>query len=323
MGGLSFLFDGKPPPSVTTYGTSSTNIPQWLSDYTQGLIGQANAVASQPYTPYQGPRIAGFTPEQQQAMALTEGNVGKYTGMGEGALSTTGNITGMASGMIPGAITNASKTYTGDTVNEYMNPYIDNVTKKAQELANRNFTETLMPQVQGMFTRAGQYGSANMADKMLKGTRDITEGLQSSADASLAQAYTSGASTFGADASRAGQLAQLGMTSGLAGAQQEGNLAQILQKMGLTDAASLDTVGANKQAQNQKNLDLAYSDFQNQQNFPKQNVDWLSNIIRGIPNQGSTTTTTDTKPYSGDMQPSIVSGLGSLLSLIKGVQDGD
>ena len=37
---LDFLFEGKPPQSVTTYGQTVENIPKWMSDYTQGLIAR-------------------------------------------------------------------------------------------------------------------------------------------------------------------------------------------------------------------------------------------------------------------------------------------
>ena len=73
-----FLFEGRPPQSVTTYGQTVENIPKWMSDYTQGLIARANAAAAEPYIPYGGPRIAGFSPEEQASFGLTEANIGAY-----------------------------------------------------------------------------------------------------------------------------------------------------------------------------------------------------------------------------------------------------
>jgi len=75
---LDFLFEGKPPQSVTTYGQTVENIPKWMSDYTQGLIARANAAAAEPYIPYGGPRISGFDPAQEEAFRMTEENVGAY-----------------------------------------------------------------------------------------------------------------------------------------------------------------------------------------------------------------------------------------------------
>lgn len=322
-GALSFLFDGKPPPSVTTYGSTTTNVPQWLSDYTQGILGQANAVAAQPYQPYEGPRVAGLTPEQQQAFALTSGNVGKAQPAIQSGISGAQGVLGSLGSTLGTNLANAGKTYTGSNVSDYMNPYVNNVTKRAQELANRNFSENLLPGIQNLFTRAGQYGSTRMAGAVGNAARDVSENLQSAADASLANAYTSGQGAFSSDANRAGQLAQLGVSGGLQGAGVLGTLGESLQKAGLTDAGALAAVGEQQQAQNQKNLDLAYGDFQAQRDYPKQQVDWLSNIIRGIPNSAipTQTTTTSTGPSTVGQGPSFVGQLGSLLSLLKGAQD--
>ncbi len=73
-----FLFEGKPPQSVTTYGQTVEGTPKWMSDYTQGLIARANAAAAEPYIPYGGPRIAGFEEEQEQAFGLAKENIGAY-----------------------------------------------------------------------------------------------------------------------------------------------------------------------------------------------------------------------------------------------------
>lgn len=319
-GVLSFLFDGKPPPSVTTYGSSTTNVPQWLSDYTQGLLGQANAVAAQPYQPYEGPRLAGLTPEQQQAFQLTQSNVGKgAAGIGSAMGTTQGILGTLDPNQIKANFASASKSFP-QAASSYVNPYIDNVTKRAQELANRNFNENLLPELESKFTRSGQYGSQLMQDQAYKAARGVSEDLQSAADASLANAWNTAGTQFASDASRQGQLATSGITAGLQGSGVLGQLSDQLQKSNLTDAASLEAVGTTKQQQNQANLDLAQSDFQAQRDYPKEQVDWLSNIIHGIPNQGSTTTKTETGPATGKLQPSTIDQVGSLLALLKGLQ---
>lgn len=322
MGGvLGFLFDGKPPPSVTTYGTTTTNVPQWLSDYTQGLVNQANTVAGQPYTPYGGPRVAGFSPEQEQAFALAKGSVGQYKPALSSATSGTQGVLGALQPSLTGNLSGASRTFP-QAASEYMNPYMENVTKRAQQVANRNFSENLLPGIQNMFTRAGQYGSTRMADAVLKGARDVSENLQSAADASLAQGWQTAGQQFATDASRQGTLAQLAATGSLDAAKQMGVLGSLGQQLSGADAATLEAIGQQRQGMGQKNLDLAYQDFLNQQNYPKQQVDWLSNIIRGIPNTAvpTSTTRTETAPYQGEMQTGAVGQLGSLLSLWKAIQ---
>ena len=111
-----FLFNGSPPASTTTYGSSTSSLPAWYNDYTQGLISKANAIAATPYQgynanntvgstgavdpntgkPYVGneafARIAGFQPSQNQAFQ----NVANLTGQYQNQTDANGNITGGA-----------------------------------------------------------------------------------------------------------------------------------------------------------------------------------------------------------------------------------
>ena len=75
-----FLFNGSPPASTTTYGSSTSSLPAWYNDYTQGLISKANAIAATPYQQYQGARIAGFNPQQEQAFSNVNNLAGQYQG---------------------------------------------------------------------------------------------------------------------------------------------------------------------------------------------------------------------------------------------------
>ena len=73
---------------------------------------------------------------------------------------------------------------------------------------------------------------------------------------------------------------------------------------------------------NQKNLDLAYQDFLTQTQYPEQQLGFLSNIIRGLPSGGGTTSGTTTslgQSYSASPLASLASAglsaaaLGNLL----------
>lgn len=78
MGVLDFLFQGSPPPSINTYGQTTTDVPAWYNDYTQGLIARANAVAAEPYQAYGFPRLAGLDTAQQQAYQKAYGLEAQY-----------------------------------------------------------------------------------------------------------------------------------------------------------------------------------------------------------------------------------------------------
>lgn len=282
MGVLDFLFEGQAPASVTTYGQTVQNLPQWLNDYTQGLIGRANAIAAEPYQAYTGPRVAGFSPTQTEAWDQFRNSMGQGQGVlsqGQGALTQAmqqnptnagAPFLGSASTMIQGAtmgsgadagnpylqragnaaiagsdnstggltaampyLNNATATYP-TAVSDYMSPYVNNVINRASDLATRTFNEKLMPQLNDQFTAAGQYGSSRHLEEANRGARDITEGLQSQAQAALDQAYRTGADIFGSDQAR---MAGVGQTVGnLADSGQNRSLqaSQVLGQLGAT-----------------------------------------------------------------------------------------
>jgi hypothetical protein len=325
MGIADFLFEGKAPPSTTTYGSTQANIPQWMNDYNLGLVSRANAIAAEPYQAYGGPRVAGFTPDTQNAFNLTRQAANAYQGPLSQALGLTESAMAPGSGGLSAAqpfINAGTRSYPG-AASQYMNPYVQNVIDRAKLEANRNYSESILPALDAKFTAGGQYGSSAMAREANRAARDVTEGLQSQANAALSQAYTTGADIFAQDQSRqlgAGQLAgQLGAAdqeTKLRGAAQLGLLGQTQQELGLKGAGALDTVGQMQQQQ-QKNLDPAYQDFLAQKNYPRENIDWLSSVIRGMPAPVSSTTTS-TGPAS-TYQPSPLNQFGSAATGIAGL----
>jgi hypothetical protein len=329
MGVLDFLFEGKPPASVTTYGQSVQNVPSWLSDYTQGLIARANTVAAEPYQAYQGPRVAGFSEMQTQAQNMAKDNVGKWSPFADAAQS---GYQGVLSG--PGGLSQAAPylqagtgSYT-DQVDKYMNPYVENVVDRSTELATRKLQEQLMPAINKNFIQSGNYGSAGQQRAVGRALRDVTGEVQSQARAAYSDAYNQGAQLQGNEAMRqlqagqmAGNLYGQDMTNRLQASQGLGGLGQMVQSMRGTDAASLAAAGADQQAQTQRNLDLGYSDFLQQRNYPKDQVNWMSSIINGMPSMGGTTQTSQTGPAQA-YGPSPISQLASLYSLYRGIKDG-
>lgn len=328
MGVADFLFEGKAPPSTTTYATSKSDIPQFMSDYTQGLISRANAIAAEPYQQYSGPRLAGFTPDTQNAFNLTRQAAGAYQGPLAQALGLTQSAVEPGQGGLAQAqpyITQAAQNFPG-AVSQYMDPYVGNVIDRAKLEANRNFSENIMPMLDNKFTASGQYGSSAHEREANRAARDLTEGLDTTAAAQLSGAYQNAGSMFGQDAARqlgvaqlTGQLAGQEQGAKLQAGQQLGALGAAAQQMGLTGASALDTVGQMQQQQQQKNLDLAYQDFLNQTQYPRQTIDWMSSVIRGLPAPVSTQTTS-TGP-ANVYQPSPLSQLGAFGTGIAGLAE--
>lgn len=325
-GVLDFLFEGRPPAAVNTYGQTVENIPKWLSDYTQGLIGRANVIAAEPYQEYGGPRIAGFTPDQMSAFDMTRQNVGShqpYYDYATGMTEAGGNQNPLAAAQP--YIEGGSQSFPGQ-VGQYMDPYIQNVLNRQQELSNRNLYENVIPGVQDMFVGSGSFGGDRMAEIGTRAARDVAEGLQGQQLGALSQAYGQAGELFGADQQRqllAGQMTgnlagQTGELQLAAGAQM-GDIGSELRGLGAGDAASLEAVGAAQQQMGQGSLDLAYQDFLRQQNYPRENINWMSEIIRGMPHS-TVTDRTEVGPASS-YGPSPLSQIASLYSTYRGLSN--
>ena len=81
MGFLSSLFQtGAPAPQVAGPTLATQKLPEELAPYYKDILGKAQALynerTGEGFQPYQGPTIADFTPEQQQAFTGLEGLVG-------------------------------------------------------------------------------------------------------------------------------------------------------------------------------------------------------------------------------------------------------
>lgn len=309
-----FLFEGRPPPSVTTYGQTVENMPKWLSDYTQGLISRANAIGAEGYQPYGGPRISGFNPDEEAAFGATRQNVGAY----QPYLGAAGATLSSGLGAGYGQLAQGTQDFPG-AVQDYMDPYIENVLNRQQTLSQRNLEENLIPSLQNTFTRAGHFGSDRMMDLTGRTFRDVGENLQEQQLGALSQAYGQAGQLFGADRSRDLQAAGIAGQMGVEGARGFGALGQMASQMGYGDAAALEAIGRTQRGMDQSSLDLAYQDFQRQRDYPRETIDWMSSVIRGLP---SDTARTSQQTGPADIyQPSGASQLASLFSTGAGLYD--
>jgi hypothetical protein len=311
-----FLFEGRPPPAVTTYGQTVESMPKWLSDYTQGLVARANAIAAEPYQPYGGPRIADFSPDEQAAFEATRQNVGAW----HPYLNAAGDTLGGGLSQAYDQLGAGTQNFTG-AVGDYMDPFIGHVLARNEALSNRNLTENLIPELQGAFTRAGHFGSDRMMDLAGRTFRDVGENLHQMNLGALSGAYGQAADIFGRDRDRNIQAAGIAGELGLEGSRQLGALGEMASRMGYGDAAALEAIGRTERGLNQDSLNLAYQDFLQQRDYPRSTIDWMSSVIRGLP-YDQARQTSNYGPIAGlDYGASGASQLGSLFSTGLGIYE--
>ena len=99
-------------------------------------------------------------------------------------------------------------------------------------------------------------------------------------------------------ATGAGQYGLAGSQLGVQGAGTLGQLGeqQYTQEMGITDA--MQKYGALQQQQGQQQLDFDYQQFLAQQQYPYQQLSYMSDLLRGVPSSQSSMTATAPSPNS-------------------------
>jgi hypothetical protein len=224
-----------------------------LQEYTRGLAGQATSVAGGAYQPYQAPTNAGSYGE-------TTGRLAGFDPMQTQAFNQISQNQGNWQ-----PYTNYASQTVPQAVGSYMNPYTSNVMDVMAQRGQRNLTENLLPQVNSTFTGAGQFGSTRNADFTNRALRDANQSIME----------------------QQAQLAQQGFTQAQTTAmqdmQRQAALGQQIQQLGFQDASMLGTAGQQKQTQAQANRDIGFQDWNKQADWQKSNLDWLSQIIRGLP----------------------------------------
>lgn len=285
---FDFLFGSSNPPPVTT--TTQTNIPSYIAEPTADIIGEAMDVAKEGYIPYTGPRLAGLTPTELAAMQQAQGMAGI------GALQAGQAYTAATAAGAP-AISG---------VGQYMTDY----QKQVADIAAKEMQEQSLQQQQQIAAQAvgaGGLDSSRFAILEAERQKALTEGLGNLYATAQADAYKTALA-----ASQKDREQQLKSAGGM------GQLAATGQQLGQADIAQQLGIGALEREQQQKALDITYSDFLKEQQYPKEQLGFVSNIIRGaqFPTQQVTTSPGQTRaPIGQQLLGFGLQGLGAAAGL--------
>jgi hypothetical protein len=129
--------------------------------------------------------------------------------------------------------------------------------------------------------QAGGLDSTRFAIQEAERQKNLTTGIGDLYAKAQAQAY-----------SEAADMSQFAQQQGLRGALGQGTLAGQQQQLGMADIQQQLGIGALTQGATQQGLDLAYQQFQQEQQHPQSQLSWLGGIMGADPNQASTTTQT-------------------------------
>ncbi len=286
------LFSGT-PNTATSYSTSSAETPKWMQDAVYNQIQWATNAAQQPLEQFAGPTVAPMNADQQAAMSAARSGVGAWQQPFNTAQTGLQGLSGATS---------------VGNVNQYMNPFMSNVTDRIAQLGQRNLTENLLPGVSDSFVRAGQFGGNRMGEFASRALRDTQDSILGQQGSALQQGYTQALGASQADLGR--QQQAMGAL---------GQMAQQGQQLRMADVGALDTVGQAQQAQAQREIDAQRQIFAEQQAYPKTQLDWLSTQVRGMQPSVPTATVQSGGSTGQSYQASPLSQLASAYSMYKGL----
>ena len=272
--------------------TQSNSISPWMEEAAKSQLGKATALTDtgqNPYQQYGGQRIAEFNPMQQQYFQGVQ-NLQGSSAIGQG-IGAAGEATQRALGTSYGAY---QPGQFGAQAGQYMDPYMQNVVDIQQREAQRQ-ADIAGTQRGAQAVKSGAFGGSRQAIENAEAARNLATQKGDIQARGLQDAYTRGQTQFNTEQQLGEQSRQYGAGLGLQGLQTALSGASQLGGLGSTQfgqqkdiLGAQQTAGAQQQAQTQAGLTQGYEDFLSQQKYPYQQLEFMSNIMRGTP-YGSTT----------------------------------
>ena len=236
------------------------------------MAGGAYGLAGQGARGVTGSEIAGFMNPyatnviDAAARKFTEEGARQQTNLGAKA-AMSGGFGGSRAAILSGMQSRSQQEGIGDLYSKGLSSAYESALKAAQEGRTR--------QIQGAQTQAQAAG-------------------QSTAAGNLARAASGEIRQFGAlQGSLAGQQRQLMNSTRQLGDSQRGlgmdqiKAAEARQRIGGTDVASQLGVAGLQQGIDQRAMDVAYADFLREQEYPKEQLNFLTGMIQGTPYETS------------------------------------
>ena len=279
--------------NLPSYGQTvgGTTLPAWVSAGGRSLFEQSAELAKSPYPLYQGQRIASYdgsklTPEEQQAAELLAGSAGEYRPYIDKA-------TELAGGLGKGYGATSREDLIGSNFSlESAQPFLD-IYQGAQDAAVREIgdqTTLQQNQARASAAKSGAFGGSRLGitEAMLG-----SEGAQAAGDLRSRAAAeglgfaanrfdTERAARFSAeDAARSGY--ETDESSRLRQQEIYQNMAPLVQGLREQTAAGLMSTGEAKRRLDQMALDMAYADYQDQRQYPYEQINFALGTLQGTP----------------------------------------
>ena len=261
--------------------TTEATVPEYQQQQQRSLFGLAQAVASQPFVPYTGARVAGFNPDQLRQFEATRGLF--ETGMQFDPLT---GISNLATQTTPSLLETDLSAYQSPFTQQVIDTSLSDLDRARQMAVGRD---------QDRAISAGAFGGSRSGVLEAETNRAFAEQAARTAANLREQGFRQALGAAESDLSRS--MADRRFQAGLLGNIQ----AEQARRLGL-----LSGIGAQQQALQQRALDVPFQEFQRALAFGPQQLGLLSAAA------GSPFFTGSSSQY----QPSQLEGINAALGIL-------
>tara|TARA_B110000483_G_scaffold68695_1_gene85825 strand:+ start:12114 stop:13007 length:894 start_codon:yes stop_codon:yes gene_type:complete len=246
-----------------SYTGTESSLSNWAGDYVTDMLGQGQALANEGYNAYTGPLTAGSSELQDQAFQGIAGIDLSLDQMGTG-------------GYTPQA-------FTGENVNQYMNPYLMQSLQPQIDEARRQ-SEIDRISNAGRMTRAGSFGGSRQAVLDAENQFGMQRNIAGITGQGYADAYKDALGQFNVEQDR-GMDAQ-----------------DRINEYGFTGLNALSDAGATQRGITGEGIAADKAQFEEERDFPYKQVQYMQSLLQGLP--------IEAQSYNY-AQPSVLSELAS------------
>lgn len=336
----------------TTSTVYQNTIPEALMPYATRLMGEAQSlVGAGQYTPYAQQQVAGYNPLQALAFQnlyqmQTPAALTQATGLTGLAALNARNIPEYEAARYNYAAPEEVSPlgYNQERIERFMSPYLEEVMKRERLGAIEDYANSL-PQLASVTTQVGGLGGSRQALLQAEKNRALRDQLADIRARGYQGAFQNAQQMFEAQrqarlqADLANQQAQMrtgemrmqarqlgeqsrqfGANLGLQGLQAQLQAAQQLGQLGGQQFQQQQSInqgllqaGQLMQTPEQKAYEAQYRNFTQAQQYPYQQLAFMSDILRGVPTYQSVASTYGGSPSTMGQLAGLGYGIGSLM----------
>ena len=252
----------------------------------QDLYRRSQQIAQQPFIPYTGPMVAGFSPDQLRQFQATRGLF--ESGMG---YDPTKALQGLAQEQRP--MTGQAASLLGQDIGAYQSPYQQQVIDATMRDIQRQ-ADIARGSAQERAIRAGAFGGSRSAIIESESQRPYAEQMARTAAGLRQSGFEQAQRAAEADVARQQQMQMFAPQLELQARQQQAGLLGGLAGQQLQGLGLLGGIGQQQQALQQQAIGAQRGEFQRALQYPQQQLGLLATGVSGM--QPTQTTTTGYSP---------------------------